>query len=287
MNTSFRSILIPVDLSINTEIAVKKGLELADNGTIIHLLHVQSHNLTGFSGMTRQFQDSVNSSTGEKEITHCLEQWKSSIEDCDKDIKVFLSLTKRGSIQQAIEKKAIAAGADLIIIGKNSHHSWFPFLNTVISSRLVQNTGIPVLTVKPGSFHNKTRKVVVPILTQTAGQKMEIILTICQKFRVQIYLVTFFGSRDEPLDYYASSLLQAYKWLKTSIGCPVDYAVLQGRNKAKAILNYAEKINADILLLYPETETKIGWMNQQISDVLPASTKVEVLTVRHLPSPVM
>ena len=42
MLNSFKNILIPVDLAGNTDVAVKKGLELADKDTIIHLLHVQN-----------------------------------------------------------------------------------------------------------------------------------------------------------------------------------------------------------------------------------------------------
>ena len=281
MNTSFRNILIPVDLSINTEIAVKKGLELADYDTTFHLLHIQRYSISRLSKI-RQWLAGEKELSNSKEIKKCLEQWKSSIEDCGKHIRVRICMMMTNSIQHGIEKKALQLKADLIIIGKNSHHSWFPLLNTVFSSELVRNTGIPVLTVKPGSFHNKMRKVVLPISTQNVREKMEIISTICRRFKVQIYLVTFFDDANKPPGFYASSLLQAYKLIKTSIGCPVDYAVLKGRNKVKAILSYAGKINADILLLYPETETKIGWMNRHISDVLPPSTKVEVLTVQHL-----
>jgi len=38
----FRTILLPVDFEISTEMAVKKTLELSDPGqTVIHLFHVQ------------------------------------------------------------------------------------------------------------------------------------------------------------------------------------------------------------------------------------------------------
>ena len=50
MRASVRNILIPVDLSINTEVAVKKGLELAHGRTTIHLLHVQIKILPGLTG---------------------------------------------------------------------------------------------------------------------------------------------------------------------------------------------------------------------------------------------
>ncbi|HET7898016.1 MAG TPA: hypothetical protein VFL47_10110, partial [Flavisolibacter sp.] len=65
----------------------------------------------------------------------------------------------------------------------------------------------------------------------------------------------------------------------TSLRCPVEYAVVHGSNKAKAILQYAEKTGADILLVQPEKETKIGWGDRHISDVLPRGSKMQVLAV--------
>ena len=41
MSSLFKSILIPVDFSANTEVAVNQAIELAcTNGSTIHLLHV-------------------------------------------------------------------------------------------------------------------------------------------------------------------------------------------------------------------------------------------------------
>ena len=41
MSGLFKNILIPVDFSVNTEVAVKQAIELAcTNGSTIHLLHV-------------------------------------------------------------------------------------------------------------------------------------------------------------------------------------------------------------------------------------------------------
>ena len=54
MLNSFKNILIPVDLAENTEVAVKKGLELADHDTVIHLLHVQNESVNGKTSAARK-----------------------------------------------------------------------------------------------------------------------------------------------------------------------------------------------------------------------------------------
>ena len=280
MNISFKSILVPVDFSINTEVAIKKALVLAQKGTAIHLVHVLNSFSNGMPARNLKFFVQKNAGTYLKNAEQKLKEWKGRIEEDNENIEVFISIRFEDSIQKTIEETAKKLRPDLIIIGKNSHHSWFPFLNTLTPNKIVHNTGIAVLTVKPGAVDNDIKTVLVPISTDAPNDKMEAISTFCRKFRVKIHLVTFLNKDNAPAGFHTSSLLQMYQWLKTSLNCPVEYAVLHGGNKAKAILNYAEKINADILLVHPETETKIGWPNKHISDVLPTASKVQVLTIQ-------
>jgi len=279
MTKLFDNILVPVDLSVNTELAVKKALALAGEETVIHLLYVQNYFVPFVAGSVKDYFVSTNNISDRNLIEKQLEQWKNSIEET-RTVKVCTWVIMASSIQSAIEQKAEQLSASLIILAKKSSHSWFPFLNTVTSARLVKKTRIPVLTVKTGSFYNRIKKIVVPVSTRSINEKMEIISALSKKIKMQIYLVTIMDSNNEPIGFFASSLLQFYNWVKTAIRCPAEYAVLKGNNKAKAILNYAQQINADMLLLYPETETKVGWFKTQISDVLPPDTKVEIITVQ-------
>jgi nucleotide-binding universal stress UspA family protein len=280
MSDSLKNILIPVDLALNTELAVRRGLELADQGTTIHLLHVQHHDMSGIDwSVGRYFAHSADSGT-HGEIDEKLLHWKWTIEDSVKNIFVCTWIVYGEPVQRAIEKKAKQIAADLIIIGKSSHHSWFPFLNTVIPSQIVRNTGISTFTVKPGSLDNKIRSVIVPIAGEGPANKLNAITTICRKFRIKVHLVTFMNDRNDPLGFYPSHLLQAYQSLK-SLGCTqVQYSVLPGGNIARSLVAYAERIGADVLLVHPESETKIGWMNKHISDVLPRDSRIQVLTVK-------
>ena len=278
MSFSFKNILIPADLTINTEVAINKALELTDTNATIHLLYVQNVLASGINGIAQRYLIGSDELPGYSAVVNYLEQWKRKIEENKPGITVNIWNILSGSIQREIEIRALKLAVDLVIIGKKSHHSWFPFLNTVVPSNISRKTGIAVLTVRPGSVHNKIKTMVVPITGENAEHKMEVIAAICGKFKIKIYLVTFLDRENRPSDFYASRLLQVYQWLKSS-HYPVEYAVLHGSNKAKAILNYAEKINADILLVQPESETKIGWPGKHISDVLPLGSKVQVLAV--------
>lgn len=278
MNFSFKTILIPVDFSINSEVAISKALELAKTDANFHLLHVVNDladmNIAKAEAMASgKFIDPA-------EANNMLNQWKDCIKDVLPSAQVCTWISASPSIQNAISKKAKEIGADLIVIGKNSNHTWLPFLNTVLPVEIAEAANAAVLTVKPGSLHNKIKTVVVPVTDEMPQHKMEVIAMLCKKDRIKVYLVTFINGSQMQEQFSASPLLKTYQWLKSVLHCQVEYSVLHGYNKAKAVLAYAEKTGADILLLNPKSETKIGWPNRHISDALPSQSKVQVLTVQ-------
>lgn len=267
MLQSFKNILVPVDFTLNTEVAINKTLELMDHEeAIIHLLHV---NHGGYSLKKATPADCERK----------LWEWKQLIEEEHPGITVQASVQESSSVQNAIRNKAEMINADLIVIGQSSAHYWLPLFKTVLPMRLAQSTQIPVLTVKPGALRNKPKTVIVPIADEMPDIKINALELLCRKTRLNIHLVAFVDARNSPSEFSASALLQVYQWLKSRLHCPVEYAVMQGDNKAKAILQYAEKSNADILLVHPKKETKLNWWNGHITDVLPADSKVQILAV--------
>lgn len=284
MGKRFATILIPVDFSVNTDVAISKALELSHSGECsIHLFHVQRimipnalqymhYFLTGYS--RHQVNASIEESKGR------LEKLKSDIEDRRKDINVFTWVSFGEPVEQAIIQKAARLAADLIIIGKRSHHSNLTFLNTVVPSRLAAASGIPVLTSKPGSLNSEIKTVVIPVGPRFPASKLEILEALRKEAMLQIRLVVFLDDENDP-SFSKQSLLNTFRTLKNQSANPVNYEVLKGNNKARALLMYCSKVGADVLIVYPGSETRIGvWVNSHISDLLPANSKTQVLAVK-------
>jgi nucleotide-binding universal stress UspA family protein len=268
MLQSFKKILVPVDFTLNTEVAINKTLELIDDDQpVIYLLYVKKPD---YSLKKDQHPDYIKK----------LKQWKETIEDYHPSVVVRFSVKKSKSVQTAIKEKAEEINADLIVIGQTSTHYWLPVLKTVLPMRLAASTRIPVLTVKPGALHGKAKTVVVPVTDEIPDIKIHALELLCKKVRLNIHLVTFVDDKNVLPEISASAVLKTYQWLKAKLRCPVEYAVMHGTNKAKAILQYAENNNADILLVYPKKETQLSWWNRHIPDVLPADSKVQVLAVQ-------
>lgn len=267
MVEAFNTVLVPVDFSINTEVAIAKAVSLLDGEeAVIHLLHVFSS--FSFSGNSR-YEDSERK----------LQQWKASIEDGWQGVSVQWHIRKGGSVQKIISQAVKELKPDLVVIGQSATHTGFSFFRPVLPMMLSTATGIPVLTVKPGALHRQTKTVVVPVADALPENKLQALELLCRKGRLNVHLVTFVNENNVAPEFSASVLLQMYQWLKSRLRCPVDYAVVHGTNKARALLQYTEKMNADILVVHSDVETRIGWGNRHISDVLPRGSKVQVLAL--------
>ena len=170
---------------------------------------------------------------------------------------------------------------DVIIIGKNSHHTTFPFLNTVSPGRIAKETGFPVLMVKPGSIDSKVKSIVVPVGLSVPKRKIELLVALRKKFRISIHLVTFLQKNPGTNEYAAFALVDTYKSLKELAHCPLGHEVLKGENIAKSTLKYAQQIKADMLLVDAEKETRITSLSgKHISDVLLPDSRLQILTVQ-------
>ncbi len=282
MPFSFKTILVPVDFSINTEVAINKALEVSDKeGATLHLMHVLSDKRPRLVLQNNNKSHDSFVKTAEPSVDQMMTEWKNTIEETNPHITVCCWLQRHTSVQRSIEKKAKRLKADLLVVGKKSNHNWFPFLNTVVPHNLAKTTGCAVLTVKPGSLHTKIKTLVVPVTEDIPKHKMQTIAALCKTTRLKVHLVSFMNEHNVPVQFSSSALLKLYQWLKETLHCQVEYTVLHHDNKARAVLLYAEKVNADLLLVNPVSETRIGWMNKHISDVLSPDSKVQVLTVRH------
>lgn len=286
METAFNTILLPVDFSINTDVAITKALEISTAGNCsLHLLHIYRimfpgiphylhHVITGYSLNEINF--------GIEEANARLSGLKANIEKIRPDINVFTQTCFEDIVEKVIADKAKQLHADLIIIGKYSHHNIFPFLNTVVPSRLAAASGVPVLTAKPGSLNKEIKKAVIPVGNHFPVKKIETLKALRKKTKLEVRLVTFSKDEINP-EFSRHSLLNVFRAIKNQLATPVDHEVLHGNNKAMSLLKYCNKIGADILIVYPESETRIsGWVNRHISDMIPADSKTQILAVQPL-----
>jgi len=278
MSARFNTILIPVDFTLNTEVAIAKTLGLLeDSPADIHLLHVRR--AAWHVRMLQTIRGATDSSYRDR-VNQRMQQIVARINKVRPAIRVITWTDNVQSVEKAIAAKATRLSADLLVIGKHSSGWMLPFGRKVIPARIAAATGVPVLTVKPGSLQNTIRTVVIPVGPKFPKKKLELLDAWRDTPGCTIRLVSCLN-HDKDDTYSKDSLLNTFRLLKTSWPGSVEYDVLRGNNHAKALLKYCKKVNADMLIVYPGEETNAGvFPARYISDLLPSDSRTQILAIQ-------
>ena len=129
----FKKILVPVDFTEGSEIAIRKAVQLAEpSEAAICLLYVCKplFSLNIFSN-TGYIVAPVTEIFTLKELEQKIEGYKSYIRENLDGVIVETSISETGKMQQRIEETADVFGPDLIIIYNKGNKSIFPFFNPV------------------------------------------------------------------------------------------------------------------------------------------------------------
>lgn len=138
-----------------------------------------------------------------------------------------------------------------------------------------------MLTVKPGSLDQELKMIVVPIDEKYPERKVDMILALRHKFRGHIRLLLILEKTDDP-DILQAALLNICQILNYYAITNISYEVIPGSKRAIDILRYSRRINADMLIVNPGRETRIGWLNKQISDEMPVQSRTQILEITNV-----
>jgi nucleotide-binding universal stress UspA family protein len=274
MAIAFNKVLIPVDFSLNTEIAVKRAVGLiGGDDTILHLLHI----VRPGEGSAHSFKVWA--------VQQELQKWVETIHTMQGALRVRTHILKGRSAERMIIEYAAMIKPDLIIIGKQNIRRRWPFFLGVSPAKIAKKSNFPVLTVKPGSAGSRTRVIVIPVRDFLPERKLEWAVLLAKRYKAQIHLLAI-QDHPEPKEWALPQVfLKAYHHLREQLHHPIEYASSGRLSAAKATLNYAELIMADMILVNPESESGIPGLtgSRHISDLLGRDSKIQVLDVEPYP----
>jgi hypothetical protein len=121
--------------------------------------------------------------------------------------------------------------------------------NKLDVSNFLEKVNCPVLTVKLSDGAIVAKNIVVPIGSILPIKNLRIACHIGKMFRSTIHLVS--TNKESLLNGYdeAVSMYKAYHFLHDNCGLEVKCTILTGNNTQQAAGQYAQKVNAEIVLL--------------------------------------
>ncbi len=279
----FKKILVPVDFTEGSEIAIRKAVQLAEpSEAAICLLYVCKplFSLNIFSN-TGYIVAPVTEIFTVKEIEQKIKGYKSYINKYLDGVIVETSISETGRMQQRIEETAEVFGPDLIIIYKKGNKSVFPFFNPVSSERIARNTDCPVLTIKEGSGEKKIRNIVVPVTYWVPQRKLDIAIKLAKVFNANIHLISFPDCQKDD-ENPGNAFIESFKKIRENASLIIRHGPVSGNDIARAVLKYSESVQADMILVNPVTESSIHYVigKMHISDMLPENSQIQILDIK-------
>ncbi len=274
---NLKKILVPTDFSDNAMGALHYAAAMAKHSDAeIILLHViedyeQNTNLNQVINLNETLRKAVADKLLEIKNEN-MDLW---------GIKISVRIDN-GKIYRRINSFLENENVDLVVMGTHGSSGFENFEKFILGSnayRIVRMATCPVITIRDGKHHTNFKKIVLPLdTTKETKDKVASAIKIAKVFGATIHLVSV-STRLEMLTSSHEKLrdqLEDVAWEIQDAGVPVVTEVRKSDNVAKAVMEYAEKIDANLLIIMTADES-------QLSNFAFGSSARTVISESHIP----
>lgn len=274
-------ILIPVDFSETSSIAIKHGAYMAKlTGSSLHLLHViNAHYVSQdifLPVVNIQDQDKIQSIATEK-----LNQLKADIK-AEFNIEAS-SIIKVGPPSNEISKVAKELNISLIVMGT---HGYSPLEELVIGStalKVITKSPCPTMAMSNAAKHKGYKKILIPIDTSgNSRQKVNYTLELAKKFNSTVQAIALLTGSEESEKPAMELILHQIEKLAAEKGVKYESEVIcDVKNRATTTVNQIEKAGADLVIIMTDQDAELsGFFLGPYSQQVIHLSKVPVLAIK-------
>lgn len=253
MLSKINKILVPVDFSEQSLIALSQSYNLAEKiDAEIVLLYV----IEEVNPMIKRLYKELN---GIHEAV--LNNLKNLAEEKSKETGLKISVElEEGKIYAKVNEVAKRLDATFIIMGtKGGEGSKFIGSN---ANKVVKTAPCPVITIK-GKQHNQgCERIVLPLdLTKETGDKVKQAILFAKLFKAEVFIVSvLLTGKEDVVNKLKDQLVIVKKYIeRNNVKCTAEVVkILKSEESlSKAVIKYAEKISADLLMIMTQEESDI------------------------------
>lgn len=199
-------------------------------------------------------------------ITEVEERFTKIIEDYKEQLRgqAFDFVIRKGKVYKEICAVANELEAFMIIIGTHGSSGFEEFWIGSNANKVVSSSNIPVITIRGGVDKAKDlKRIVMPFdSTKETRQKLPMTALLARYFFSEVHILGLFSSSLDDVRYQIRNYVaQAEDYFKEN---KVRYKVvyLDADNITETTLNYAKKIDANLISIMTEQETGLSnlWM---------------------------
>lgn len=254
------SIVVPIDSTEQTVVALKQCYNLAryTNSQLV-LLHVFENDET-------------------KEV----EYMQKIAQDAEKESGLTVKVEYgRGNVFTETMRLAEELGAILVVLGLTSHMSTKDIIGNS-ASKFIRESTFPVLTIRGKEHRDGCENILLPLdLTKETRQKVDKAIEFARYFGAAVRILSVFSLKDVEYENKILAYSQQVKNYIKSKGIPCTNKSIASDDIAQAVVDYAHKIEADLIMIMTKAELSIkevfvGTTAQRIVDI----SEIPVLSLR-------
>jgi nucleotide-binding universal stress UspA family protein len=254
MNTTKKIILVPVDFSEQSLVAVNHAEEIAKTlkGTLLLLhVHVEQSLITSFF-----------SSEEDDKVTQ--EIWKRMNDLCDEveqrsGIRTS-PLVAKGKVYEEVVRLAEITGASFIVMGTNGSDTIRKRFIGSNALRVVRESRVPVISIKGKPEHVGFKNIILPLdLTKETREKVNKAIELSRNFNAQVKVVSILMTDDEEvvnkLQLQMNQVRNFLERAEVKYTAEIKNAPEGNDNLGEEVVRYANDNGGDLIMIMTQQET--------------------------------
>jgi nucleotide-binding universal stress UspA family protein len=277
MTKLFNNILVPVDFSDACELAIEKAIDIANHFRCnIHLMFAEREGL--FGGKQTFLTRSLSGDISDPEARLYYLQNKYTYQ-LDAHLLIH-SCVRRGNMNRSVTEYALRHGIDLVIVGKSHSNGFIWFTPTFDVNIITNRLECPVLCVQTFVGNERWNNIVLPVSSVLPIRKIMFASYLARKYNSSIHLLGVTSDDDHKNADDHQYLHKAFQLLRDNTRLNIECHTIRGRNIAEATLRFAQKINADLIVVNPGRESRLsGFLNKVFKGSLFSESRIPVMTI--------
>ncbi|OSZ73577.1 hypothetical protein CAP36_16290 [Chitinophagaceae bacterium IBVUCB2] len=280
MTKIFNRILVPVNFNRNTELLMKKAVQVANEFNCdLHLLYVQ----TPISVIPFLYDGSVSGSL----FNFSMEDSQIKMQRLQDEYKSHLSngllMTTEilhGSWQTIMKEVIISKHIDLVLIPKYHRKFTGALVQQININKLSQQTQCPVLTVTRRFDVTQLHNIVVPVNNFIPIKKLTMATFLARKFNGIVHLMGQKANSKAEEKLNTRCVTKSYQLLRDYTNVRVHCSAEIYSNGHADTLAYAKDVAADLIVVNPGKESmRKGWWGNWFGKYLFRESNIPVLTI--------
>ena len=269
MSNTLCNILVPVDFTTKNKWAITKAIEMANQMNChIHLVNIIHPTWTSSFTPYESHVDRMNSYDQLKDLAVSY-----SNQLCGNG-KIEISLLEGNPVAKLTEYIR-DYDMDMVVMGLSGN-----LLQRVISSvsinKISRMTNVPVLAVGSKGLVHHFKKIILPLYDEQSLRRIKMATTLARSFKSTIYMITLRNGNNTPEKILKEGLGMVQSVSKNR----VHGMILEGDNLARSTIDFAKRINGDLIMINPAEEFKLpGWWNRLTNKLLSYGSGIPVMTM--------